>query len=156
MSASRQLTLALVISSACAASAQPLPDEPLRPLPVSVDADPARAAIGKRLFHDPRLSPGSRTSCASCHNLLRGGADGQPRSASVDGKPGLYNTPSIYNSYFNARQSWAGRPISLERLPMHAGFGDSWELLATRSATICALCRLPHASTAICAATARR
>ncbi len=112
-----------------------LPDEPLRALPDigSAAIDPAKAALGKRLFHDSRLSPGGRTSCASCHNLLRGGADGRARAPQIDGKPGLFNTPTVYNSQFNARQSWIGRPLGVDALPLHAGAGENWDALAART-----------------------
>ena len=126
------LVLIATMRGASAAPVMPLSDEPLLPLPASLGADPVRAAIGKRMFHDVRLSPDQRTSCATCHNLQRGGADGQARAIGPDGKPRMFNTPSIYNSHFNVRQSWVGRRVDVDNLPAHAGFGDNWPAVAAR------------------------
>ena len=38
--------------------------------------DPARAALGHLLFHDPLLSGNRNVACASCHHPTLGGADG--------------------------------------------------------------------------------
>lgn len=129
------LVASLAAGRAGAAGGAALPDEPLRALPAvgSAAIDPAKAAVGKRLFHDSRLSAGGRTSCASCHNLLRGGVDGRARTPQVDGTSGLFNTPTVYNSQFNARQSWIGRPLGVDALPMHAGAGENWDALAART-----------------------
>lgn len=129
--ARRRLGLALAAGTACLAIAQPVQNEPLRPLPLRSEADPARAALGKRLYFDVRLSGSGRHSCASCHDLNRGGADGRPLAVPIDGKGGAFNTPSIYNSVFNFRQSWIGRPVSLDRLPEHVD-GGSWEAILGR------------------------
>lgn len=39
-------------------------------------ADPAQAALGQLLFHDPILSGNRNISCATCHNVSFNGADG--------------------------------------------------------------------------------
>jgi len=107
---------------------QPLRNEPLRPLPEHNDADPRRAALGARLFHDARLSGDRRHSCASCHDLARGGAGGLARAPSLGARRVQFNTPSIYNSVFNTVQSWTGRPAALAALPEHAG-AAGWDAL---------------------------
>ena len=98
------LTLASVAFSA----------EPVEPLPAQVDVDPAKVALGKRLFNDPRLSIDGTVSCASCHDLANGGDDGRVVSLGVDGKPGLVNSPTVFNVGFNIAQFWDGRAESLE------------------------------------------
>ena len=127
------LGLALALAAAGVAFAQPVQNEPLRPLPARSGADPARAALGKRLYFDARLSGSGRHSCASCHDLGRGGADGKPLADAIGGKGGLFNTPSIYNSVFNFRQSWIGRPVGLDQLPEHVQ-GGSWDAILVRLA----------------------
>lgn len=107
---------------------RPLPREPVRPLPRDVLADPARAALGKMLYFDKRLSGERRNSCAGCHDLQRGGTDGLKVAHARGDKAGLFNTPSIYNSVFNFRTSWIGKPVNLETLPEHVGAG-SWNAL---------------------------
>ena len=88
--------------------------EPLEPLPTRVDVDPAKAALGKRLFHDSRLSKDGTISCASCHDLANGGDDGRVVSVGVDGQEGLVNSPTVFNAGFNIAQFWDGRAETLE------------------------------------------
>ncbi|MDD5296797.1 MAG: cytochrome-c peroxidase [Rhodocyclaceae bacterium] len=76
--------------------------------------NPERVALGKRLFHDPRLSADNSIACASCHDLGKGGADPRPVSLGVAGHPGVINSPSVYNSGFNFSQFWDGRAATLE------------------------------------------
>jgi cytochrome c peroxidase len=47
--------------------------EPIQPLPERLKLDHRKVALGKRLFHDPRLSADQSLSCASCHDLDQGG-----------------------------------------------------------------------------------
>ena len=88
--------------------------EPLEPLPAQIDVDPAKVALGKRLFHDPRLSKDGTISCASCHDLADGGDDGKVVSLGVGGKAGLVNSPTVFNVAFNIAQFWDGRAETLE------------------------------------------
>jgi cytochrome c peroxidase len=87
-------------------------DEPIQPVP-HLPVDRAKAALGKRLFHDPILSDDQTLACASCHDLAKGGADGRPRSEGAGGLTEV-NTPTVFNSRFNFRQFWDGRAESLE------------------------------------------
>lgn len=84
------------------------------PVPLEIKLDPAKSLLGKRLFHDPRLSGDGTVSCASCHGLDHGGADHMPHSRGVGGQEGAINTPTVFNSGFNFRQFWDGRAKSLE------------------------------------------
>ena len=112
--------------------AQPLLAEPIRPLPVKPGVDAARAALGRALFHDLRLSRDNNQSCASCHQLGHGGADPRPLSAGM-----VRNTPTIYNSVFNFRQSWIGRYGGVDEVLEHVmgtapGAPSAWDLVASR------------------------
>src|SRR5438270_887597 len=49
--------------------------EPIQPIPQSIELDPQKVALGKRLFHDPLLSHDNTISCSSCHDLSKGGTD---------------------------------------------------------------------------------
>jgi len=89
---------------------------PLTPLPAVPELDPARVELGRKLFNDPRLSPNGTQSCADCHRLDRGGADGQARSPGADGKPLAVNTPSVFNASLNFLQFWDGRAQSFDGL----------------------------------------
>ncbi|NHZ34924.1 cytochrome-c peroxidase [Massilia rubra] len=128
---------ALACCVAGVAAAQALVNEPIRPLPVKAVGDPARIALGERLFQDPRFSRESTYSCASCHQLRRGGADGKAISPGANGKPARFNTPTVYNSSFNFRQTWTGRYSGVEQLLDHvigkpAVFADNWDVVAAR------------------------
>jgi cytochrome c peroxidase len=63
-------------------------NEPVQPLPRSIPVDSRKVAIGESLFHDPRLSGDNTVSCASCHALRKGGADGLKTSRGVGGQIG--------------------------------------------------------------------
>ena len=87
--------------------------EPIQPVPM-LEFDPARAELGKQLYHDQRLSGGNSISCASCHPLDDGGVDHKRLSEGVDGKQGLVNAPTVFNSGLQLAQFWDGRAPSLE------------------------------------------
>lgn len=88
--------------------------EPITPLPLDLNLNRRKVALGKRLFHDPRLSSDNTISCAHCHNLSNGGMDGLPHSIGIRGQEGKVNTPTVFNSGFNFRLFWDGRSASLE------------------------------------------
>lgn len=101
---------------------------PLSPLPASSSVDPAQAALGERLFHDTLLDLDRTRSCASCHDIAKGGDDGLP---TVDG----LNTPTVLNVAFNYEWGWLGVHDSLDaqvesELPAH--LGQSWASLVRR------------------------
>ncbi|KQV90705.1 cytochrome B6 [Massilia sp. Root351] len=89
-------------------------NEPIQPVPQSLRQDPAKAALGQRLFNDTRLSANNRVSCATCHDLARGGADSRGVSLGLDGKPAAMNAPSVFNAALNFKQFWNGRADTLE------------------------------------------
>lgn len=91
-----------------------LGNEPITPLPLSIDVDKAKARLGKTLFFDKRLSADNSISCASCHELTAAwGTDLRPVSAGLNGQLGSRNAPTVYNSVFNFTQFWDGRAESL-------------------------------------------
>lgn len=90
------------------------PGQALQPLPTAPRVDPARAAIGARLYADATLSADGTVSCATCHPLDRAGADGLAHSRGANGIETPLNTPTIYNATFNFRFNWNGAYTSLE------------------------------------------
>lgn len=105
---------AAAAAAATTAVTAPLSDEPIKPVPLSLHQDPARAALGRQLFNDKRLSANNSVSCASCHDIARGGGDGRPRSTGFGGRATLVNTPTVLNAALNFRQFWDGRAATLE------------------------------------------
>lgn len=76
--------------------------------------DPARVALGRRLFEERGLSGSGKLACAGCHDLSRGGADDVALSLGVTGEPVSVNTPTVFNASLNFRQFWDGRATTLE------------------------------------------
>lgn len=90
-----------------------LAGEPIQPLPESIPADAAKAALGDRLFHDVRLSKDDSISCASCHDLAKGGTDQVQYSTGVGNALGGINSPTVFNAAFHVKQFWDGRAADL-------------------------------------------
>ena len=89
-------------------------EEPIKPITVRIEVDGAKAALGRALFHDRRLSRDGAISCASCHDLSAGGDDGRKVSVGVEGRSGSINAPTVFNTGFNFKQFWDGRADTLE------------------------------------------
>jgi cytochrome c peroxidase len=108
----------LVVCAAVAsnAAAQPTGGEPIAPVAREAlsEAERGKINLGHRLFHEPRLSRSGRMSCASCHNLERGGADDRARPLGSDGELLDYNAPTVFNAGANFRLNWRGNFRTLE------------------------------------------
>ena len=107
--------------SQSATAATPPPDpgaaiagEPIQPIPEGGRTDTPLIALGRRLFHDTRLSHDNTISCASCHALDKGGTDNRAHSVGIGQALGGVNAPSVYNSGLNYKQFWNGRAETLE------------------------------------------
>ena len=85
----------------------------LQALPERVDFDARKMALGRRLFHDTSLSVDNTLSCASCHDIGRGGTDRRVSSLGVRSQVGAINSPTVFNSRFNFVQFWDGRAANL-------------------------------------------
>jgi cytochrome c peroxidase len=90
-------------------------DEPIQPIEAPRGLDARKVELGRKLFHDPRLSHDNQLSCATCHNLKTGGTDRKARSIGINGAVGAINAPTVLNSGFNFSQFWDGRAATLER-----------------------------------------
>ena len=131
LSSELKLAIGILLVVSCTAIATPL-DEPITPIPVTLNQNSARADIGRRLFHDTRLSANSSVSCASCHDTAKGGVDGRARSVGFRGEQTAVNAPTVFNAALNFKQSWNGRTDTLEaqiddviRNPVE--MGSKWE-----------------------------
>ena len=93
----------------------PTPPPPaIEPLPEHATFDMPRALLGRRLYHDTRLSGDGTLSCASCHNVAEGGAEPRRVSTGIRGQQGPINSPTVLNSGLNFVQFWDGRAATLE------------------------------------------
>lgn len=84
----------------------------LSPLP-EPQADLTKAALGRQLFFDTRLSGDGTLSCASCHSLDHGGAEPRATSVGIGGAVGPINSPTVLNASLNFAQFWDGRAANL-------------------------------------------
>ena len=89
------------------------PDEPIRPIAEETSTNPEKVALGRALFHDPRLSKDNTTACVTCHDLGSGGDDGRRVSVGVEGRTGPINAPTVFNVLLNFKQFWDGRASTL-------------------------------------------
>lgn len=88
---------------------------PLAALPPAPQTDSKKVALGERLYNEPRLSGDGTVTCASCHQLNRGGTDSPLRvSRGIHGQDGPINSPTTFNSTFSFVQFWDGRARTLE------------------------------------------
>lgn len=90
---------------------------PLKTAPAS-PADnpttPAKVALGKKLFFDPRLSGSNEMSCGTCHLPDMAFGDGLRGSKGADGQVLPRNTPGLLNAGYQKSFFWDGRAESLE------------------------------------------
>lgn len=86
----------------------------LQPLPQKVELDPVKVALGDKLYHDKRLSGDDTISCASCHDLGKGGTDQLQFSKGIRGQVGDINAPTTFNSRHQILQFWDGRANDLQ------------------------------------------
>ena len=109
------LTLLLLASGAAAQApdseplgAKSLADqEPITRIPLPIEADPRKLALGERLFGDHRLSADGKLACSSCHDLRTNGAGGG-QTAAHDGSKSPFDTLTVFNAALNFRLNWEG------------------------------------------------
>jgi len=69
--------------------------------------------LGRRLFHDAKLSRNDRQSCATCHDHARAFTDGQAYSLGESGQRGRRNAMPLSNLAWAKEFFWDGRAKSL-------------------------------------------
>jgi cytochrome c peroxidase len=84
------------------------------PEPATNPSNPAKIALGRQLYFDPRISRTGTVSCNTCHNVMAGGDDNRDFSAGIEGKLGGRSAPTVWNAAFLSVQFWDGRAPSLE------------------------------------------
>ncbi|WP_072397059.1 cytochrome c peroxidase [Hyphomicrobium sp. CS1GBMeth3] len=84
-----------------------------RPAGLPEPVDPAKAALGRDLFHDTRLSGSATASCASCHDAGRAFTDGRATAVGPGGATLSRNAPTLYNLAWATSFFWDGRAQSL-------------------------------------------
>jgi cytochrome c peroxidase len=106
---------------------QPLPKQLTTYSPMEIPADnpltPEKAALGRQLFFDERLSGDGTRSCYSCHVCEKGLTDGLPKSIGAFGKQLPRSSPTLWNIGYHKELYWDGRSQSLEKQAMAAWTG---------------------------------
>lgn len=115
-----------IVQARVAASSRPIP-----PIPLSIEVDERKVLLGEKLYHDTRLSGDDTISCATCHDLKKGGTDQMKVSKGFKGALGPINSPTTFNSGFFFSQFWDGRAKDLVEQaggPVHnpEEMGSNW------------------------------
>jgi cytochrome c peroxidase len=84
------------------------------PFPADNPYTVEKAALGKMLFFDARLSRDNNISCASCHNPSFGWQVPFAKAIGAGGKPLARKSPTTINHAWGDRFFWDGRAGSLE------------------------------------------
>ena len=75
---------------------------------------PARVALGRMLFFDPRWTLEGNVSCATCHQPALYGTDALAKSIGVQHRTHPRNAPTVLNAGLNFIQHWWGDRKNLE------------------------------------------
>lgn len=101
------------------------PGFPPPPVPADNPMSVEKVELGRRLFHDPRLSGNGTVSCASCHFETLAFSDGRALSPGATGQPTHRNAPGLLNLAWMSTYTWANPALSsLERQAEVPLFGD--------------------------------
>ena len=84
------------------------------PVPEDNPLNLERIEVGRRLFHDRRLSRDQSLACASCHDPKRAFSTPKPLSVGVFGRQGRRNVPALINRAYGKVFFWDGRVTTLE------------------------------------------
>jgi cytochrome c peroxidase len=109
------LAAAIVPRPPTAAATPPVPlGLPPVPWPEDNPYTADKAALGRWLFFDRRLSSDGSVSCASCHDPARAFTDGRAHPLGIGGQDGPRHAPTLINRAYSSFQFWDGRARSLE------------------------------------------
>ncbi|MGE3319949.1 MAG: cytochrome-c peroxidase [Candidatus Berkiella sp.] len=109
----------------------------IMPIELPEQTDPAKVALGKKLFQDTLFSKNNTSSCASCHQLKNAGVDKLPRYIGINKASGPVNTPTVFNSSLNFQQFWDGRADTIadainDHVKDKTIFDNNWPEIAKR------------------------
>jgi cytochrome c peroxidase len=85
------------------------------PLPVQKQYDAKIAELGKKLFHDARLSKDNQVACSNCHINQLNGVDSRPKAIGPDNMIANFNTPSLYNATLLYKLFWEGKETDINK-----------------------------------------
>ncbi|RJG48415.1 cytochrome-c peroxidase [Motilimonas pumila] len=123
--------------------AQAWATEPISIISPAVVTEPAKVALGKKLFFEPRLSQSGIISCNSCHNLATSGTDNLPTSIGHNWQKGPINSPTVFNASYNLAQFWDGRAKDLQAQAGGPIEADK-EMASSHSVAVATLSSIPQ------------
>src|SRR5436309_11725699 len=88
---------------------EPVPEPPDNP------STPEKAALGRQLFFDKRVSVDRSRSCYSCHVNEHGLTDGLPVAVGAGEKKLTRSSPTLWNIGYHKELYWDGRSASLDK-----------------------------------------
>jgi cytochrome c peroxidase len=99
--------------------AEPSALKAFHPLPAVMESagnpvTPEKAALGRKLYFEKRLSKSQDISCNTCHPLDQYGAEDTAVSTGFKGQRGNRNAPTVYNAAGDLAQFWDGRAPNVE------------------------------------------
>lgn len=101
------------------------PGFPAPAVPVENPMSAVKVELGRRLFHDPRLSGNGTQACAACHLQSLGFTDGRARAVGSTGQPHPRSAQPLANVGYAATLTWANSVLpSLEAQALVPLFGD--------------------------------
>ena len=104
----------LLCACALAAEQPPLGLDAYVPAPEDNPSTPEKIALGRRLFHDTRLSRDNSISCATCHRPERAFTDDKAVAVGIAGRRGTRRSPAVINRAYGRSFFWDGRSAGLE------------------------------------------
>jgi cytochrome c peroxidase len=84
------------------------------PVPEDNPITRSKIELGRKLFHDRRLSRSQTVACASCHEPDRAFSDSRPLAVGVFGRVGRRHAPALINRGYGRSFFWDGRIATLE------------------------------------------
>jgi cytochrome c peroxidase len=87
------------------------PGLPVPRVPPDNSMTEAKVQLGRRLFHDTRLSGNGTFSCASCHSQAHAFTDGRARATGSTGQAHARSTMTLANVAYNASLGWADEVV---------------------------------------------
>ena len=84
------------------------------PVPEENPITAEKVKLGRRLFHDRRLSRDQSLACASCHDPERSFSDARPVAVGVFGRKGRRNAPALINRGYGRSFFWDAHVPTLE------------------------------------------
>ena len=84
------------------------------PVPEDNPITRSKLELGRKLFHDRRLSRTGAVACASCHDPARAFSDTRPLAVGVFGRVGKRHAPALINRGYGRSFFWDGRITTLE------------------------------------------